>query len=95
MNQLPQITEEQIAEIVKKYRESFANKFANPYVFSIIGLIYAYRGKISNLERLLMGTAAGITLIMLIRKQKESEPQKIALALYKDYESNLLKTVTT
>jgi hypothetical protein len=89
MTQLPALTEEQFNAVLQSYRQSVANRFANPYIFSLIGLFYAVRGKLSMFERILLGSAAGATIIMMIRKQKENEPQKIALKLYENYKQGL------
>lgn len=85
------LTEQQFADMLASYRKSVANKFANPYLFSIIAMMYAYRGKISAFERVLLAGASIGTIIFMVRKQKGDTASAVALNMYEDYKTNILK----
>lgn len=95
MPTVPMLTEEQFSNMLTTYRQSVANKFANPYLFSIIAMMYAYRGKISKPERILLAGASIATIVFMVRKKKEKDATSIALAMYDDYKANLLKQIST
>jgi hypothetical protein len=90
----PILTEEQFSNILTSYRQSVANKFANPYLFSLIAMMYAYRGKISTPERILLAGASIATVVFIIRKNKDQNTAAIAASMYSDYKNNLLKTIS-
>jgi hypothetical protein len=56
------MNEQDLLNFVTDYRKRAASKFSNPYVFGVLALWYAYRGKLGSIERVLVGVAGAVTL---------------------------------
>jgi hypothetical protein len=82
------LNQEQFEKILKTYQSSIANKFLNPYTFSIFGLYYAYKGSLGKIERILLGAGALAALFFIIKKQEE-KGQLSMESLYNEYVSQV------
>lgn len=78
------LSEEAFAKLLQNYQQSLANKFLNPYTFSIFGLYYAYKGSLGKIERLLLAGGALAALFFIIKNQ-EKKGVLTASALYDEY----------
>lgn len=80
------LSQEKFEAILKSYQSSIANKFLNPYTFSIFGLYYAYKGSLGRVERILLGAGALAALFFIVRNQ-DKKGQLSATNLYNEYVS--------
>jgi len=56
------MNEQDILNFVSDYRKKTANKLANPYVFGVLALWYAYKGRLGTIERAMVGIAGAVTI---------------------------------
>lgn len=74
----------QFESLLKSYQSELANKFLNPYTFSLLGLYYAYKGRLGKIERVVIGIGALAALFFIIKKQSDRGEVTIS-KLYDEY----------
>lgn len=74
----------QFESLLKSYQSGLANKFLNPYTFSLLGLYYAYKGRLGKIERVVIGIGALAALFFIIKKQSDRGEVTIS-KLYDEY----------
>ena len=74
----------QFESLLKSYQSGLANKFLNPYTFSLLGLYYAYKGRLGKIERVVIGVGALAALFFIIKKQSDKGEVTIS-KLYDEY----------
>jgi len=75
----------QIEAFLAKQRETYGKKLLNPYIFGVVALLYAYRGKLSKVERFILGAAGIVTVYQNYKTIKSNQENLTALDLVQKY----------
>lgn len=82
---------ESVMKFVDDYRVKAGKKLSNPYVFGLIALILAYRGKMGTISRTLLGVAGAVTLYQnYLEVSKKSETDS-ALDMITQYAKGMME----
>lgn len=63
--------EESLNSLISEYRAKTVKRLNNNYLFALAALLYAYRGKISGVERILLGVAGSVVAYQNYKSKKE------------------------
>jgi hypothetical protein len=81
----------QIEQFFASQREKYGKKLLNPYIFGVVALFYAYRGKLSKVERFILGTAGAVTMYQNYQAIKQNKDDMTTLEVLQKYVENTQK----
>ena len=88
------INEQTVLNFVDNYRNKASQKLANPYVFGVLAVWLAYRGKMGTISRTLLGVAGAVTLYQNYKSIQSANENASALDMIADYASKASNQTT-